>query len=340
MNRNRPDGPTVHRIQLDMDKGRPGEVSCFLIENREPRDREEREKGKVKDSVETEVSGEITLVDAGPEKASDELRRKLGILGCSYEDIDNILVTHPHGDHIGNINRILQEGDPRLYTHESVPEYLNTDEETVRETAREIGLKGEPLEESVGEWTSTLERNRRTLPINEIDVFLGDGDTIQTSGTEFTAVDLPGHQSTHHCYRCGDTFFTGDGLIEAFRPILLGPGFSPGIFDAGFRYVEGLRRLREMDPGYCYPGHGVPFGDVCEVIDETLLKVENTVSRVEEALGRFDSASAGDVAYYLGDDMDELRYWVFESPASLGYLESEDRVSSWMEDGVRRFRTK
>lgn len=62
--------------------------------------------------------GETAVIDSGPYSASDELVRYLLTLGIS--DIDYLVATHPHEDHIGSFAGIIEEvGAKRIIMQEA-----------------------------------------------------------------------------------------------------------------------------------------------------------------------------------------------------------------------------
>src|SRR6266545_1863840 len=69
----------IHRLQIPTPFA-VGRVNCYLIEDRP-----------------------LTLVDTGPNsgKSLDELDRQLSALGRSLEEIELVVLTHQHIDHLG-----------------------------------------------------------------------------------------------------------------------------------------------------------------------------------------------------------------------------------------------
>jgi glyoxylase-like metal-dependent hydrolase (beta-lactamase superfamily II) len=72
---------------------------------------------------------------------------------------------------------------------------------------------------------------------------------------------LPGHSDDHLAFVAGDVAFTGDAV--------LGDG---SVFVAGrlAEYLDGLRRLRELDLALLCPGHGDPIWDPGAKLDAYL----------------------------------------------------------------------
>jgi glyoxylase-like metal-dependent hydrolase (beta-lactamase superfamily II) len=88
---------------------------------------------------------------------------------------------------------------------------------------------------------------------------------------------LPGHSDDHVAFVAGRAGFTGDAV--------LGEG---SVFVAGelAGYLDGLRRLRELDLAVLCPGHGPPVWDVRAKLDEYLAHRLDRERRLLAALGR------------------------------------------------------
>jgi glyoxylase-like metal-dependent hydrolase (beta-lactamase superfamily II) len=88
---------------------------------------------------------------------------------------------------------------------------------------------------------------------------------------------LPGHSDDHLAFVAGRAAFTGDAVLGA------GSVFVSGHL-AG--YLDGLRRLRELDLAVLCPGHGPPVWDVREKLDAYL---EHRLDRERRLLAALDS---------------------------------------------------
>jgi glyoxylase-like metal-dependent hydrolase (beta-lactamase superfamily II) len=87
---------------------------------------------------------------------------------------------------------------------------------------------------------------------------------------------LPGHSDDHLAYVAGDVAFTGDAV--------LGEG---SVFVSGrlADYLDGLRRLRELDLAVLCPGHGDPIWDPRAKLDGYL---EHRLDRERRLLAALD----------------------------------------------------
>lgn len=105
--------------------------------------------------------GETAVIDSGPYSASDDLVRYLLTLGI--KDIDYLLLTHPHEDHMGSFTDIIKEvGAKRIIMQEINPsgESDIAAYERLREAISENSVaKAEPyvnMKLNVGEVSVTL----------------------------------------------------------------------------------------------------------------------------------------------------------------------------------------
>lgn len=72
------------------------------------------------------TGNELSVIDPGPatDDAFDELESSLTHIGYRIEDIDRILVTHPHIDHFGLAGRIVDRSGARVFAHKDTADRL------------------------------------------------------------------------------------------------------------------------------------------------------------------------------------------------------------------------
>ena len=63
----------------------------------------------------------LVLIDTGMrESAIDRIGAELESIGKSWSDIEKILITHKHGDHIGNLAKAVELSGAEVMSHEDV----------------------------------------------------------------------------------------------------------------------------------------------------------------------------------------------------------------------------
>ncbi|HKC29936.1 MAG TPA: MBL fold metallo-hydrolase [Jatrophihabitans sp.] len=186
----------------------------------------------------------VTLIDTGAADTGGEIAIALDELGLAPSDIDRIVLTHFHDDHVGAAAEIADWGDVEIVAHQADAPFIRgdapgplpnfTDEERIihAQVAGEV-----PPAPPV--------RVDREVRDGEVLDFGGGAHVIWVPGhTEGSiALFLPQHR----------LLFTGDAVAEHSGRII------PGVFNLDTtRATESMRRLAELDVDIAVFGHGEP----------------------------------------------------------------------------------
>ena len=90
-----------------------------------------------------EEAGSLTLVDAGIGATWDLLVAGLSGMGRSLADIEAVILTHAHLDHIGMAERIRVEGPAAVLIHEADRAYLLAGERPPNAPAAAVAMARE-----------------------------------------------------------------------------------------------------------------------------------------------------------------------------------------------------
>ncbi len=160
------------------------------------------------------------LVDTGSGYYNDYLILKLKENGVEPEDIDLIVNTHCHYDHIGG-NYHFPDAEIAIHRF---------DAESVKN------------KDTLGTSMSVFDQ-----PGNcRVDWELEDGDKI----ADFEVIHTPGHTKGGICLWDGESLISGDTIFA---------GGGVGRMDIGGDYQDmknSVKRLTELDVKNIYPGHG------------------------------------------------------------------------------------
>ncbi|MBT3363225.1 MAG: MBL fold metallo-hydrolase [Chloroflexi bacterium] len=203
------------------------------------------------------------LIDTGAGSGAEKLLGQLGLLGLAATDIDFVLLTHEHFDHIG-ATPVFESAIVAAHTL----------------AANKIEMQDEFV-------TLYAERNAIKTQFYT-HLWLDDGITIDIGNYKLMVIHTPGHTSGCMCLyepTCkllfsGDTVFAGGTLS--------GVSGSGAISD----YVNSLHKLANLRIDALYPGHGKlnsdPQSDIQHAI-EYARGVMNESKMLFEALAGSDA---------------------------------------------------
>jgi len=168
------------------------------------------------------------LIDTGVAGKFPLLKLRLTELGLRVSDINLVILTHEHYDHIGATASFHQTAVVAAH----------------RLAANKVELQDEFV-------TLRKYRDQPSKPF-WVDVWLEDGSIIDLGNYELQVLHTPGHTSGCICLYelragllfTGDTVFAGGTLSE----IAVGGNVSD--------YVNSIRRLSNLKVRQIYPGHG------------------------------------------------------------------------------------
>lgn len=73
----------------------------------------------------------LILIDTGMrESAFDRIGAELESIGKSWSDIEKILITHKHGDHVGNLAKVVELSGAEVLSHEDEASLIKESKES------------------------------------------------------------------------------------------------------------------------------------------------------------------------------------------------------------------
>ncbi len=236
-----------------------GRVNCYLIED-DP----------------------LTLIDTGPNsgKSLDELEQALARHGHTIEDLELIVITHQHMDHLGLLEIIGRRSGAEIAALHLLGPYLKdftvsarADDEFAQAVMRRHGIP-EDLATALGAVAAGFRafgsRGTVTRPLRE-------GDELTLRERTLKVLHRPGHSPS-------DTLFwdeqralliAGDHLLARIssNPLISRPLDGAGAGErpkALLSYIDSMLETRELPAEILLTGHGEPITDHVSLIDERL----------------------------------------------------------------------
>ena len=279
------------------------------------------------------------LIDPGPptERAWKRLRRGIGATETALSEIDHVLVTHWHVDHVGLAPRVADRADATVHMHATdeplLGNYAEERERRLRRDARRLEEWGvpRPTRESViaGDTHSPLPDE---YAIRAHD----DGDVV--AGLEI--VHVPGHTAGHAAFSPADhaavstpeTVFVGDLLLPTYTPNV--GGGDTRMTDPLGAYAESINRIRELAT-VGEPGHGTTIELEAEIESVTDHHVKRAAG-VIDVLSGIERATPWDVATALFGEMHGVhaKFGAGEAAAHLRRLAERGAVERVDDDPV------
>lgn len=249
----------------------------------------------------------LTLVDTGvrsPESRA-QLEACLEELGYGLADIQRVVVTHAHRDHMGFVQSIRDAGaDLECLVHEAdapvVEDFVADVRRRVTEMEalfREFGVPEELLQRMQAERIAGLEIEEAEAESTVVDRILYDGDQIAWKDFAFEVRHSPGHTPGHILLEDEEhgILFTGDQVMSQAIPYAENfyRGELPDPADPlrrrpRFRGLVELRRslraLRGQSHKVLLPGYGGVIRRPQRAIRDTLLYYDVRLQRIERGL--------------------------------------------------------
>jgi glyoxylase-like metal-dependent hydrolase (beta-lactamase superfamily II) len=188
----------------------------------------------------------MCLVDAGFPIDLPPIRKAMLELGARPRDLEMVVATHYHGDHVGTVARLKRENGLRAAIHREDAAYATGETPYER-------FRYRPSRFLFYYSLYPLFRYRNFEP----DLLLEEGMVLPLLGG-LEVLHTPGHSRGSVClYAKGrGLLFTGD-LVRNEKGVLEGP--PPSFTPDPEKAAASLRRLAGLDFEILLPGHGEPI---------------------------------------------------------------------------------
>jgi glyoxylase-like metal-dependent hydrolase (beta-lactamase superfamily II) len=203
----------------------------------------------------------LALIDAGFPADWSMLTTALGSLDRNLADLEAVVLTHAHVDHLGFAERARREAGATIYVH-AAEERLAASPTTIAKSersplrylnhaaTRQLFLK------------ATLARAPLAKGVRELVTFT-DGEVLEGVPGRPRAIHTPGHTDGHCALHLADrgVLFAGDALVTrnpytgATGPRVVSAAATKDVAQA----LASLDRLEDVEANVLLPGHGEPW---------------------------------------------------------------------------------
>ncbi len=203
------------------------------------------------------------MIDGGEPGKGKAFLKGLKKVSVKPEEVQLIVLTHGHWDHIGSVAKIKEITGAKIVMHQNERRWL---EESLM-----------PMPPGVTTWGSILDKlvtwfiiPFKHIRAAEVDIVLKDKDfSLNDYGIEGKVIHTPGHSSgsVSILLDTGEAF-VGDLAMNKL-PLRLTPGL-PIFAEDWPKLIESWQKLLDLGVKIVYPAHGDPFS--ADIIKSELAK--------------------------------------------------------------------
>jgi glyoxylase-like metal-dependent hydrolase (beta-lactamase superfamily II) len=289
----------------------------------------------------------LTLLDTGPssDEALKTLEDGLGRAGVRVEDIELVLATHHHLDHVGLAGAIKRASGATVAVLGDVADYVADHHHSIeldRAFSRRLMTAHGVPEDIIDANEEFWDFVRSNSADVQADVRLADGDRIRAGGRDLEVIARPGHSPTDTLLvdASAALAFVGDHLLAGISsnteisPVSAADGVRPR---PRTEYLSNLSKTAAMPAGTLLTGHGRPVKTATALVEIRLAEHRARAARIAGILLR-EPQSAYRIAEQLWPERTVREQPLLVVWEVLGHLETlmaARLVTERVEDGGR-----
>jgi len=284
------------------------------------------------------------LIDTGvpTDSAFQGLTTELRQHGMKPQDVERVILTHLHNDHIG-LAGDLQEHGAEIIASQAAAEKQDAvrrqQEKFFELTVDETRLFGGE------EYLQYLQRYRRAFrdfpePLR-IDRTLRDGETIELNGKEMTVIWTPGHAYEHIVVHdpVDRLLFSGDHVLPKITSHVALHSYEDR--DPLGEYLRSLDKVKDLDVDMVYPAHEWEFSNLADRVEQLKVHHRNRLQEMKDTLqdGPRTIYDVGSRVHWESRPWPEMSFWTkrmaaTETYAHLVYLRNRGEVAETERRGI------
>lgn len=238
----------------------------------------------------------LTLVDTGPNSATvlRELKRLLSEFGRRVEDLELLVITHQHVDHLGLTGLVAEQADAEVACLGAAVSFVENYEPASAdndEYAHTLMLR-HGVEHDVADALRVVASVVRHFGAPaRVDRALADGDRLEIGGRELRVLHRPGHSPSDTLLHDAENrlLISGDHLLSRIssnalvsRP--LDPAWDGTRPRPLLDYRRSMADLRTLDVDVVLGGHGPPIFDHRALIDRRVREQDERAEAIAATL--------------------------------------------------------
>ena len=218
---------------------------------------------------------EVTLIDCGEDTSASYAALVSGLKehGLTITDVDRVIITHAHVDHIGMLKRLAEESGARVEVSDLVLPWA-VDTKRMWDTRTEVyqgmvkhfipGYMHEGFLSTYSGFASQMEEIWPSASPDYVTTFEPEGEIV-IGGEVWKTLYVPGHAYTQSCFYNEKTneLISADMLLRISpTPVLEGVQGSSSERDKSILIMlDSYKRIHSLPLSTVYPGHYEIFTD-------------------------------------------------------------------------------
>lgn len=188
----------------------------------------------------------LTLVDTGFFGRADRILEQIKELGYSPSDINRIIITHHHADHVGSLAELKRVTQAEVIAHPADAPYIDG----------RLPQPGPAKPQWLGKLLARFNWLWSTEPVVVVDVLVSDGDELPILGG-VKILHTPGHTPGSICLylESKNLLIAGDLLANRFGLKLPSRGFTVDTVQE----MQSIKRVAKLEFDIMCFGHGSPI---------------------------------------------------------------------------------
>lgn len=286
-----------------------------------------------------------TLIDTGvpSEEAWNGLYDQLAVYGTKPKDIERVIITHLHNDHMGLVE-MLREYDIEVWAGSAAKErqemMVKEWDNLYENTLNELDLFGGQ------EYRHNITKNKYVFKSDvkpmHIDRYLEDGEKISLGDQDLEVIWTPGHSYEHICLlnQKDRILFSGDHVLPKITShVAL---YSYRKHNPLGEYISSLDKVENIDVDVILPGHEWIFHDLKPRVEQLKAHHRDRLDEMKETLedGPQTVYDVGSKVHWDSRPWPQMTFWTKRMAAtetyahlfylmSIGEVNREHRKDTW-----------
>lgn len=257
--------------------------------------------------------------------------------GLRIADLQAIVLTHHHPDHIGLSGELHEQSGAAVYMHpidETIMQISWSGNLPTRFNQVSRFFQSHGVPQTQFWYTQEKPETVRSIihvPPHEAFTLVEDGDMIELAGDHYRVIWVPGHSDGQVCLlreRDG-LFLAADHVLPRITPNIGLYSSQHGRQDPLGDYLASLAKIRDLPATLVLPGHGEPFPDLASRVDEIIEHHDDRLQQLLAMIAERPQHAYDMTIQYFGTRLksDEAkRMAVAEVLSHLEYLRARGRI--------------